>query len=334
MTERWRSELTRLRRVGLPGDLWDRVGDGPRLEPVPEPAGKRWIAGVLAVAVFAAAAVVAVRAFLPADSSPPGPGTLAGPAVTTVPPRGQASAAFLTDGRPVFVVHHDDGAVSVIDAFSTHRPWGFEELVGWCPSIRQFVEWAHGAVYDEDARYLAGPAASGLQTFAFDVLSSDADGDPAAIRVGAIRPGDPRGPHRDASTLCQGTQDGAVGHTIDRSRIFDTPAAVVAAAPEGWAAVRGTLLVSENGSVQLCAQAEGERCDGGVPVSGIDGAGLMANLLRSGPRTAYAERGLWLVRARDGVIEDLAKGDTLTVVGDDNGWAVGGRIAAERLCLR
>ena len=117
-------------------------------------------AAVVAFAVFALAAFFVWKAFPAADGPSP-----AGSDVVTVPPRGETSAVFLADGRPVFVVHHQDGTVSVVDAFSSHRAWGVEELNVWCPSTRQFVEVAHEAHFDEYGRLVRGTGAGGLETF-------------------------------------------------------------------------------------------------------------------------------------------------------------------------
>ena len=137
---------------------------------------------MVAFAVFGLAAFFMWRAFAePAVSQP------AGSDVMAVPPRGQTSAVFLDDGRPVSVVHHQDGTVSVVDAFSTHRAWGVEELNVWCPSTREFVEVAHEAHFDEYGTLTphSGPAGrGGVATFAFSVVDSDAAGDPRSVRIG------------------------------------------------------------------------------------------------------------------------------------------------------
>lgn len=306
MAERWQRELTKLRRAEVPGDLWERVLQGPRLEPPPTRARSRVVAAATAFAVFAVGAVIVLRAFGPFGSADR---TLAGPDVLAVPARGEVAPEFLPDGRPIFVVHHEDGTLSVVDAFSSHRAWGFEELVVWCPSTRHFVEWAHEAHFDEYGRYhSAGPAPAGLATFTFEVVERDEAGDPTSIRVGAMQEPDPgRSPPETEPSrppFCP-PDDRFVAHTIDGSRIFDTPAGAVAAEPDGWIAVRGTLLVSrEDAFVQLCAEVRGDRCEGGAIVRGIDGVGLLVNVLRPYPGTGYEEPTLWLVRVRDGVIDD------------------------------
>ena len=257
-------------------------------------------------AVVIAAGAVLWSVFAPLERAP---APLGGSDVVEVPPRGEVSAIFLPDGRPVFVVHHEDGNVSVVDSFSPHRAWGFEELVVWCPSTRHFVEWAHEAHFDEYGRYdSAGPAPTGLATFAFEVVERDEAGDPTSIRVGAMQESDPgrSPPETDPSRppFCP-PDDRFLTHTIDGSRIFDPPADAAAAEPHGWIAVRGTLLVSDvDAFVQLCAEVRGERCEGGAIVRGIDGVGLLVNVLRPYPGTGYEEPTLWLVRVRDGVIDD------------------------------
>jgi hypothetical protein len=311
MTEHWRRELTKLRRADLPVDLWERVLEGPRLEPLRARTGPRWAAGVAALALFAVAALLVVRALWPSRVTHLAMG---GPEVLAVPARGGVAADFLPDGRPIFVVHHRDGSVSVIDAFSSHRAWGFQELVAWCPSNRQFVEWAHEAHFDEDGRWVsAGPAPSGLATFNFEVVSRDAGGAPASIRVGAMRAPDPN--HSPAETnssrppFCPevaGRSNVILTHTIERSQIWNTPANAVAAQPAGWIAVRGALLVSPDGFVQLCARVKGQRCVDGAVVRGIDGVGLLVNVLRPFPGSAYEKPTVWLARVRGGVLDDPA----------------------------
>jgi hypothetical protein len=323
MDDRFRRELTKLRGGELPDDLWDRVMEGPRLAPLAPRGRSRVTAAVVAFAVFGLAAFFLWRAFAETPVSQP-----AGSDVVTVPPRGETSAVFLADGRPVFVVHHQDGTVSVVDAFSSHRAWGVEELNVWCPSTREFVEVAHEAHFDEYGTLtpLSGPAgAGGVATFTFAIEATDAVGDPRQIRVEDIR--EPTTPGRDsgvgrppfcpASEGASGDADlvsvtGAytgesgmvVAHGLDGMDVWDSPADAVAAAPAGWIAVRGTLHVAQDGFVQLCAQVVGDRCDGGVVVRGVDGIGLYLNVTRFPDVTGYEEPQVWLVQIHDGVIDN------------------------------
>ncbi len=320
MAERWQREVSKLRRAELPTDLWDRIVEGPRLWPLLPHTRSRVAAGVMALAVSAVAAGVLWAVFAAFRTTEQ---TLSGPDVLSVPPRGDVAADFLPDGRPVFLVHHEDGTVSVVDAFSSHRAWGFEELVVWCPSTRQFVEWAHEAHFDEYGTWhSAGPAPTGLATFAFDVIARDASGDPSSIRVGEMQPPDPGGsaPVTDPSRppFCPRFSEGGSGeggaaeivaHTIGGSEVWDSPSAAVATAPGDWIAVRGTLLVASDGFVQLCSKVAGERCEDPAIVRGIDGVGLMVNVLQPYPGTGYEEPRVWLARVRGGVLDDLAIGD-------------------------
>jgi hypothetical protein len=270
------------------------------------------IVATTALALFLAAAALLWIVFAPFRTTVR---SLAGSDVLPVPARGETSPMFLADGRPVFVVHHEDGTLSVVDAFSSHRAWGFEEPVEWCPTTRQFVEWAHEAHFDEYGTWTsAGPAPSGLATFAFQVVGRDAAGDPTSIRVGAMQAPDPGGsasitdPSRPP--FCPGAEP--VTFTIDAAQVWDSPAGAVAARPQGWIAVRGTLSVASDGFVQLCSQLDGERCQDAAVVRGIDGVGLMVNVLQRYPGTGYQKPHLWLAQVRGGVLDDLAIGDIRT----------------------
>ena len=327
MDDRYRRELTKLHGGELPGDLWDRVLEGPRMAPLGPSRRSRLTAAVVAFAVFALAGFFVWKAFT--ETSPPS--QPAGSDVVTVPPRGEVSAVFLGDGRPVFVVHHEDGTVSVVDAFSSHRAWGVEELNVWCPTTREFVEVAHEAHFDEFGTLTpgSGPAGrGGVATFAFEVVTSDAVGDPGSVRVGQIQepttPGRNSGEGRPPFCPSDGTDQGqatdliavtgaytgetgmVVAHQIDDDQIWDSPAEAVASAPTGWVAIRSTLHVDRDGFVQLCDQVVDDRCEGGVVVRGIDGIGLMLNVTRFDWVSGYEEPQVWLVQIRDGVIDNPA----------------------------
>ena len=326
MDDRYRRELTKLHGAELPPDLWDRVLEGPRLAPLALRGRTRVTAAVVAFAIFGLAGLFLWRAFGEAPASQP-----AGSDVVTVPPRGETSAVFLADGRPVFVVHHQDGTVSVVDAFSSHRAWGVEELNVWCPSTRQFVEVAHEAHFDEYGTLTdgSGPAGKGgVATFAFEVATSDAAGDPESIRIGQIQ--EPTTPGRNSGegrpSFCpsddtdQGQATGLISvtgaysgdsgmvlaHQLDDDQIWDSPREAVAAAPSGWVAIRSILHVDSDGFVQLCARVVDDRCEGGVVVRGIDGVGLMVNVTRFDWVSGYEEPQVWMVQINEGVIDNPA----------------------------
>jgi hypothetical protein len=102
--------------------------------------------------------------------------------------------------------------------------------------------------------------------------------------------------------------DRFIGHAIDPSRIWDSPADAANDTTEEWMAVEGTLLVTSGGSVRLCSDVVASVCREGVPVRGIDAASLRKKI-ESNPDLAYAQPHVWLVRVDDGAIVELAIGD-------------------------
>ena len=310
MGDRWQDAATRLRQARPPADLWGRIEDGPQLPPPPPAPRTRVLAAVAALGIFAIVGAVLWASIRPLGGNG---GPLAAATVVDVPPRGDVSAIFLVGGRPVFVVHHEDGSVSVVDAFSSHRAWGIEELNVWCPSTREFVEVAHEARFDEYGNYAsAGPAPTGLSAFDFTATASDDRGDPTSIAIGAMRGPSPGGSpsETDPSTyppFCAGEDaDAIVGHTVPQDSIIEARSSIGALAASGWIAVRGTLHVSSTGLVQLCPDVFGGRCGDGVAVRGVDGIGLLRNEMEGPDRTVYERPHVWLARVRDGIFEDIA----------------------------
>jgi hypothetical protein len=273
----------------------------------------RLATAVVALAVFGAAGVLVWNGFAPVR---PTPGTLAGSNVLEVPPRGAAEAAFLSDGRPVFVVHYGDGSVAVLDAFSQHPAWGIEQLAVWCSAKHYFVALPAGSYFDKYGGWTAGsPAPPGLRSYTFDVLRRDSAGDAAVVRAGAIglpiahghsnltsRPSYP-----SACGPADGSPSPVVAHTIDPSRIWKSPADAVKATTSDWMAVDGTLLVPASGSVEMCSDIAGDVCRDGAPVKGIDAAGLRQKI-ESNRDSPYAQPHVWLVRTHDGTNVELAIG--------------------------
>jgi hypothetical protein len=312
MTERWQSELVKLRRAELGMDLWDRIAEGPRLEAPPPGTRSRSLAAVVALAVFVAAAVLVWDVFRPFESEP---ATLGGSDVVRVPPRGEAGAFFLPDGEPVFVVHHRDGLVAAVDALSPHRDWGIGQLVAWCPSKAYFVAWPDGSFFDRNGAWSTGrPAVPGLDSVSFEVLSRDASGDPATLRLEEV--GVPWGAGHGNMTsrrpvpaqacgLADGDLSQIVTHSIDGSKIWPSPETAAGADTPEWIAVNGTLLVSPDGAVRLCAEANGDACRNGARVVGLNGRGLFRKL-EVDPTSQYAQPHTWLVRAKNGAFVEIA----------------------------
>jgi hypothetical protein len=312
MTERWQSELVKLRRAEIGAGLWDRIADGPRLEP-PRPVSRsRSLAAVVAFAVFVAAGALVWDVFRPFEAEPT---TLGGSHVVRVPPKGEARAFFLPNGEPVFVVHRRDGLVVVVDALSPHRDWGIGQLVAWCPSRFYFVAWPDGSFFDRSGHWSTGrPAVPGLDSVAFEVLSRDAYGDPETLRLGDVRapwgsghgnvtsrPPVPAG----ACGLADGDLSQVVTHSIPASKIWPSPAGAAHADTSDWMAVSGTLRVSPGEAVRLCAEADGDTCQDGARVLGLNGRALV-HKLEVDPTSRYVQPHTWLVRAKDGVLVEIA----------------------------
>ncbi len=296
MTERWQRELTKLRGAPpMSDDLWRRVQTGPRPQGASIPRWTRAVTITVALAVsiaILAAAWIAIGPLHRATILP------AGSNVLDVPPIGEVAPANLDDGRPVFVVHHEDGTVSVIDAFSTHVPWGLAKLVVWCPSSRTFDDLFHGGRWNEDGDYLYGPPPSGLATFETTILG---DG---RVEVGAEIPSAPRGAagpqFQPRGPFCDSTS--AMVLPKLPTEVFTSPSAVVGAQPTGWVAVKGQLVETGASEVELCSVfTTGPGCPDGAPVEGIDVSGLF----RDQPQLVIP--GTFIARVKNGALVDLTR---------------------------
>jgi hypothetical protein len=225
---------------------------------------------------------------------------IAGSQELRVPAIGDAAPAYLADGRPVFVVHHEDGTVSVVDAFSTHTPFGVGTLVAWCDASRTFDDLRHGSTFDEQGGYILGPAPTGLVTFETTELGTT----PATVRVGARRLPEPRTDVGSplSGSPCTSAAD-TLSHRIGTEQITDPPSAALGGVPARWIAVAGVLVVTPDGGAQLCSTSDGTAepsCGSGAPVSGVDGAGLLR-----GGSSYVSDVSTWLVRTDGTTLSDL-----------------------------
>jgi hypothetical protein len=296
MSERWRRELTKLRQAPeLPDNLWGRVRTGPRMQGarISRPTRAMTIAVALAVAIPALA--LAWIAMQPFGED----GARAGLGVLDVPPLGQVAPANLADGRPVFVVHQDDGTVEVIDGYSTHVPWGLAKLVAWCSTSRTFDDVFHGARWSESGTYISGPAPTGLATYQSTIQP---DG---RLLVGsrippASRPS-PGGEVQSDGPFCMTSAN--LEYPTMPTNVSDSPADVVASAPDGWVAVRGSLNRGSSTGAELCtflARGNAE-CAHGAPVEGIDVHGLFDR----DPGAVVS--GTFITRVENGSLVDLTR---------------------------
>ncbi|MDP9343438.1 MAG: hypothetical protein M3Q23_15365 [Actinomycetota bacterium] len=298
MPERWQRELSKLRHAPeMPEAIWDRVVAGER-RAAPAPARSRALTAAVALGAFAATAVLLVWAFGPGRNRA---GPASGSPVLDVPPVGQTAPELLSDGHPVFVVHREDGAIGVVDAVSTHVPFGIRKLVGWCPSSRTFDDPFHGSKWNELGDYLLGPAPTGLITYE----STPIPGDPRRVRVGEPIPTQPRGDDHGVTpqgSFCETTAEMVLPKLP--SQVADSPASVVAAAPDGWVAVKAVLLMVAGEGSRLCADVGTDgSCTEAAAVAGVDAEGLLA----SAGETSVTLGGTWIARVESGALVDLTR---------------------------
>jgi Rieske [2Fe-2S] domain len=283
-----------------PPDVWpevERRGARPPHEGVTSRLRHVGVA-LLALAIAGAGIFLALRAFV-SPGQPAAPSGLSGSDVVDLPGKGETAPAFLADGHPVFVVHHEDGNVGVVDAFSTHRPWGVEELIGWCPSSRTFDEPEHGAKFNEYGQYVAGPAAADLARYEVERIGN-------RVRVGSAivpttRSENPRVGFQ--GELCGGTGAPITLHPIPRSAVFASPAEAVQAGPEGWIALRGVLFVRRGESALLCATDEQGSCTSPAVVEGIHSEAWLDFLDRS--QVSFDSE--WIARVEGGHLTSLTR---------------------------
>ncbi len=296
MSERWQRELTKLRQAPeLPEDLWGRVRTGPRLQEGRIPRRTRAVTIAVALAVALPVLALAWIAMQPFRED----GAREGLGVVDVPPLGQVASANLADGRPVFVVHQNDGAVEVIDGYSTHVPWGLAKLVAWCSTSRTFDDVFHGAKWSESGTYLLGPAPTGLATYK---TMTQPDG---RVLVSSLIPPAPRPSPGDQvqahGPFCETSAN--LDYPTLPTEVSDSPAEVVASAAGGWIAVRGSLIRGSATGAELCSlRAPGNtECAEGAPVEGIDVRGLFDR----DPGTVIS--GTFIARVQGGSLVDLTR---------------------------
>lgn len=295
MDERWQRELTRLRNAPPPpGDLWERVEGGPRLPDASGPDIGRAL--TISIAVIVTTAVIALawivlRPLRGDERTPAAVGLL------DVPPLGQVAPGNLDDGRPVFVVHRDDATVEVIDAFSSHVPWGLAKLNVWCPSSRTFDDVFHGSKWNQDGAYLLGPGPTGLVTYE---TTLEKDGH---VLVGSAIAGAPRDAPRTSKVMGAFCQTAATAMFPTLSPAMDSPAAAVQAAPDTWVTVRGSLIQYAKNGAELCNIGARRRstCTGGVPVVGLQ------TFPNEGRLHGYIVSGTFIAQPEDGALAHLTR---------------------------
>ncbi len=181
-----------LAHVHANDDLLHRIRE--RVTPSRAPVRRvRWAVAAVVVVVTGGIGAAAVLAPPTDDAVTVGSG--GGGTVLSVPPVGEAAAEALADGTPVWVVHHQNGEVSVLDAASTHEPFGVPHLVGWCEPSRGFQDGQHGSVFDEQGNKRGGPAPRHLDRY--EAVRAD---DSGVITVGPLVEGERVGPPAPVTT--------------------------------------------------------------------------------------------------------------------------------------
>lgn len=205
------------------------------------------------------------------------------------PPAGEAFAAFLDDGRPVFIVTSDAGDVVVLDAQSSHVPSGMGRLLAWCPVDEHLEDLFGGSTFAPGGERIDGPAPSGLRTYGLQSLPERTD--LIGVTSATFTNGRPAvgGPRTGAG--CPGPW---LIHEPNPDEVFDPSVAVDQEAP-GWLWLEGRL-VRNGGDVVLC-DTTAEGCATFAATPGIGPAYLGA--------PGASTEGLYIGRVRDGAIEGL-----------------------------
>lgn len=202
-------------------------------------------------------------------------------ATLDVPPDPGAIAAWLDDGRPVFVTHVD-GTVIVVDPRASAGDGALPEIVAWCADGAAFVAPMSGRAFGPDGTTFD----TGAGLTRFTVRLTD-DGRRAVVERGTSVA--PSGTGIEPACATQ------VAHEPEASEVFD-PSVAADLEPPGWIWLSGTLRPI-GGQALLCdgAAASGD-CATGAVARGIDPASLPTEGLP----------GLFIGAARDGGIEGLA----------------------------
>ncbi|HAS12781.1 MAG TPA: hypothetical protein DCS55_20065, partial [Acidimicrobiaceae bacterium] len=223
----------------------------------------------------------------------------------TVPESG-ALAQQLADGTPVWVVRHADGSVSVVDAVSTHRPFGAGTLVGWCESSRGFVDPMYGSQYDGHGRKQAGPAPRGLDEYPV----ASVDGDTVTVTGTAVEQpraadggpeaSEPAGPH------CFHTDGDDDADVVEGSFRSHPVASAAPATPEDAMREPDGTLVVVDARVLVVKGQEPLVCTSEVTGPPPSCDGIPAPELFAQDETPVVMRGVFVARPDAGTLTDIA----------------------------
>lgn len=241
-----------------------------------------------------------------------GPSTGFVPSTLPIPAVGEAVPGQLADGTPVWIVHHEDATISVLDAVSAHRPFGFGQLVGWCASSRGFEDPQHGSQFDEYGRYRAGPAPSGLSAYptgpAVDSkvrVTGPGYPQPSARTAGGENGAPAEGPGCFEGVPDPGDPAGYQRGTLDLHVLAAEPGVPI---DEAMSRPNGTIVVIRDAPVLMVAGRPTIVCQDALQESSpprCDGPEAPDHDLRDRLEWALAE-GTFVARVVDGALEDIA----------------------------
>lgn len=210
--------------------------------------------------------------------------------VVSIPPIGQVAAVRLADGRPVFVMHHQTGAISVLDGFSTHVPYGVSKMLAWCPEARIFEDLASGARYDEWGTHIAGPAPTSMIAFSWQMGAGGQLS--VGLPLGPVGPPDATNPPPVNLADCTRTM-----HDFDEDPRF-TPRQAVAQPEGSWVVAAGIV---DPQLQRLCGLGAG--CPAPAAIDGLD---LHTQLTQADVDYLTDPRlQRWLARVTDGRLTHL-----------------------------
>ena len=192
--------------------------------------------------------------------------------VLPAPEVGEALAAYLDDGTPVFVSHPKDGEVVVLDAEDPRAPWGWRRLVSYCPQSGWFEELRHGSRFNGWGQYTGGPSPAGLAAYPSELAP---DGQTVRV-IGPVgehpprdtpdlRRQDPGGPPCSNETDARPMGGGATVHHVPPT---DAPvSAGEGLSPDRWTWAR-LMIGGRLGDAVLCAD---DACTGqGLAIHGLE----------------------------------------------------------------
>ena len=211
------------------------------------------------------------------------------------PEPGETLATYLDDGRPVFLVRHQNGDISVLDATSTHVADGVRILNVWCPKSRAFQDLRSGGGWDEWGVLHRGPPPSGLGTFSWKLRLGD-ETHATGIDVTGFAGRVPGRAKSDGRSMFDGCDPSNwLFHTFDGMTPL-TPAAAVASSPGGWVLLRGRI---DFAGLRLCS--EDAACLEPAHVADLRIPGNY-------PHVELVERTSdYLARVRDGALMELTR---------------------------